>query len=89
MFDWFKKKEFQKGPALACVHYGYCSKEKCPLWVVLDDTYVDIKTKQPITKQEGKCAFAWIPQMTIELRGAVERLKPKEDKKDGEKTQVV
>jgi len=44
-----------------------CLKEKCPLWVVLDDNYIDDKGNK-ITKLEGKCAIAWLPQMFIELK---------------------
>lgn len=75
-----KKKEVQvvqKGPALSCVHYGVCSEGKCPMWVILENTITDEGGKVLKKDNVGRCAIAWIPQMTIELKMAVKELKTK------------
>lgn len=58
------KLEKPKGPALACVHHGVCSKELCPMWVSFDLKIEGKLQHQP----NGKCAVAWTPQLLIELR---------------------
>lgn len=70
---WNKKKpESPKGPALACVHHGVCSKDRCPLWVSLN---VPInKDNKMVDNFEGRCTLAWTPQLLIELRGQITAL---------------
>lgn len=48
-----------------CAHA--CLKEKCPKWVVMYHHITTHDGKQE-TKQEGKCAMAWIPTLLIELK---------------------
>ena len=48
----------------SCVYN--CLKEKCPLWVSLTTSYKEDGTDKH--KSEGRCTFAWIPQLLIELR---------------------
>ena len=66
---WNKKepvREINKGPVLSCIHYGHCSKEKCQLWTVFDNTVVVEGKPQQV--KEGNCSFAWTPRLLIELR---------------------
>jgi hypothetical protein len=44
-----------------------CLKEKCPLWVVLTNTYT-LENGESKKELEGKCTFAWIPQLLVELK---------------------
>lgn len=65
---WKTKKPsvIQKGPALSCVHTGYCSKGACPLWVGFNSTVMIEGKKKDIA--EAKCSLAWTPQLLIEMR---------------------
>lgn len=71
---WRKKeiKVAEKGPALACLHHGVCSKNLCPLWVQIDLTYGIGEQAKIVT--EGKCALAWTPSMLIELKQKMAQL---------------
>lgn len=74
MFSIKKVKKEQKGPVLACVNYGICSKEKCHFWTTFDKTIIDQETKQPKIVQESMCVLKWIPRLMIETRNAIERV---------------
>ncbi len=72
MFFWQKKEkkvELPKGLALACIHYGACSKEKCPLWVTFENKII-VEGKDQV-KPESKCSLAWTPQLLIEMRNSL------------------
>ena len=74
MLFWKKKKDgIKKGPALSCVSYGICSKEKCHLWTTFDKTVIEQETKKPKIVAEGMCAFKWLPRLMIETRDAIDR----------------
>lgn len=79
-WPWQKQKvsrETIKGPALACMHTGICSKHLCPLWVKFDSTVI-VEGKQQVI-QESACSIAWTPRLLIELRNhVVLALKPKD-----------
>lgn len=45
--------------------------ERCPRWVILTNNYV-VEGK-PVSKEEGKCAIAWIPSLLIEIRQALNK----------------
>ncbi len=71
-WPWNKKRKFvpaPQGPAMSCMRTGYCSKEACPLWIVYDtkSAYGNFEHKP-----QGKCAWAWMPQLTIEARDTVQ-----------------
>lgn len=55
---------------------GPCLKEKCALHVALTYDMVDETTKQPVKKYVGKCALAWLPTLSVELRATVDTLRP-------------
>lgn len=64
-----EKKVEDKG-AISCLRHGVCSSKTCPLWVELITTYKDKEGKSH-SQQNGKCTFAWIPQLTAEMREAI------------------
>lgn len=60
-------KLFQRKQQMIVVDCSFnCQKEKCPKWVILDQTVVmEDGTKQ--VKHEGKCCHAWQAVLLTEL----------------------
>jgi len=52
---------------MSCV--GKCPKSTdCPLWIVLTNI-ITLSTGEVKNELVGKCAFAWLPQLLVELKG--------------------
>lgn len=52
-----------------------CEKEKCPIFVKLTTSYDDAETKKKISKEEGRCAIAWLPILLVELKQEISKVK--------------
>lgn len=76
---WDKKKKYEKDTFVVVNDCAmHCKEgmlpgrdERCPKWVILNMNY--IVEDKPTTKQEGKCAIAWIPTLLVELRQSLDR----------------
>lgn len=66
MFKIKRRRDFRP-PVLIASCVRDCQKEKCPVWVTLNNSYVDEKGNKT-EKMEGRCAIAWLPQMFIEVK---------------------
>ena len=49
-----------------------CTGKDCPRWVVLTQTMADGSTKE-----NGRCADAWMPLLMVELRQAIDNIDKK------------
>lgn len=70
MFGFEKKQKTIEKPNFyfSCVYN--CLKDKCPLWITLTTTHV-LEDKTIKKEMEGKCTFAWIPTLLIEVKDRI------------------
>jgi len=50
-----------------------CLEDRCAWWVPLTNHFIEEGTGKPKEKIVGRCAVAWLPFMSIELRQALEK----------------
>ena len=67
MFNPFKRRKKEPSVVVASCVFN-CSKEKCPMWVVLYSKVKDKDGKILKDLKTEKCAFAWIPTLLVEIK---------------------
>lgn len=50
-----------------------CEKEQCPIFIKLTTSYEDAATKKKVSKEEGRCAIAWLPILLVELKEEISK----------------
>ena len=80
MFGKLKRREPSTKIIIASCVRDCPRNNDCPRWVVLDQDFIDDKTKKKFTKTIGRCAIVWLPQMLIELKLAIREVRNGKDK---------